>query len=477
MEDNFEDMTEDDDSTTQQRLQQQNQPAVEGNKDDDDASVEDVEDRLRAVVLNTSSTLHYTSVQRSPNSPFLSEEKKWQRAKYIFPGILKAELKYRSNPKQSVEDLVWEMIFNRFREMCKTNNSDNLDDLVSNPFRGVELCIELGINKIVVEKRFEVINNLRKELKVDCITSTLIQIRHLAYTFGTVNSYGDKDHINAGNDRDTPATIIPYYRGKKWQSYMGICLRPGYTRQALKIMEDEIANNALTNCYVHGTNGKALQGIHDKDGTIAPSLNSPFAGGIRHDFGSGIYATEGKYNKALCWGIDSCWPIYNTESKSFDSYDPACPMGHNPAIVVFTKPVQFNRTEKDKWVLDVHSRPPFTDDQLSRRGWFEEYSKKRESYKKNPKYDFNWKCFVKLARAYNKTPSEPLVFHGRLHHPFKTKSTDDCNAPIMDSDEGFIQYCFKESDDLGTDRLFIEFNVNWNEWLDDYNNEKKVTVS
>ena len=31
----------------------------------------------------------------------------------------------------------------------------------------------------------------------------------------------------------------------------------------------------------------------------------------------------------------------------------------------------------------------------------------------------------------------------------------------------------KDSEDLGEDLLFIEFDVHWNEWLDDYNNEKK----
>ena len=110
---------------------------------------------------------------------------------------------------------------------------------------------------------------------------------------------------------------------------------------------------------------------------------------------------------------------------------------------------------------------------LHNQKWFQEYLGKRESYDKDDSKKFNWQCFVKLARTYNITPKEPDVFKGRLHNPFTTAETDSCNKPQMDGDKNFIQFCFKDPEDLGEDRLFIEFDVEWNEWLDDYKQKKK----
>ena len=50
------------------------------------------------------------------------------------------------------------------------------------PERGAELCVKLEINEMVVRKHFDVIANLRSELGISSITSTIIQVRHLVYT-------------------------------------------------------------------------------------------------------------------------------------------------------------------------------------------------------------------------------------------------------------------------------------------------------
>jgi hypothetical protein len=31
----------------------------------------------------------------------------------------------------------------------------------------------------------------------------------------------------------------------------------------------------------------------------------------------------------------------------------------------------------------------------------------------------------------------------------------------------WVQFCFKYDETLGNERTFIEFMINWNEWLDD----------
>mmetsp|Transcript_48394 Transcript_48394/g.117162 ORF Transcript_48394/g.117162 Transcript_48394/m.117162 type:complete len:88 (-) Transcript_48394:156-419(-) len=37
--------------------------------------------------------------------------------------------------------------------------------------------------------------------------------------------------------------------------------------------------------------------------------------------------------------------------------------------------------------------------------------------------------------------------------------------PKMDPDKNYIQYCFPDQEELCSERIFIEFDIDWNEWL------------
>ena len=73
---------------------------------------------------------------------------------------------------------------------------------------------------------------------------------------------------------------------------------------------------------------------------------------------------------------------------------------------------------------------------------------------------------MKLARYFGEVPPGKAIIFGWLHDCETTNLTDRCREPNIDESE-WIQYCFCNPNFLGTDRLFIEFVVNWAEWKDD----------
>lgn len=70
-----------------------------------------------------------------------------------------------------------------------------------------------------------------------------------------------------------------------------------------------------------------------------------------------------------------------------------------------------------------------------------------------------------MARVQHQVPRGPSVFHGLLHDCVSTGLTDTGARPKPDED-GWEQYCFQDPTDLGENKLFIEFFINWNEWGD-----------
>ena len=119
----------------------------------------------------------------SANGPFLSGAEKWERAKIIFPGIIHPDSKYNgTSPDRSVEDQIWGYIEDKYKALWRDESLETMEDLMT-PERGAELCIKLGINEMVVRKRFDAISNLRSELGISSMTSTIIQVRHLVYKF------------------------------------------------------------------------------------------------------------------------------------------------------------------------------------------------------------------------------------------------------------------------------------------------------
>ena len=84
--------------------------------------------------------------------------------------------------------------------------------------------------------------------------------------------------------------------------------------------------------------------------------------------------------------------------------------------------------------------------------------------------DKNWKEFEKMAMFFfQKLPVVPLGFRGFLHDCESVNSTmSDLRAvPKIDKDR-WIQYCFQNFlDTMGEEKIYVEFNIDWNEWADD----------
>ena len=471
---------------------------TDDNNDDDDDDVEEdnevsmIENRLRSRAHNMTVDANAaieefrssSSVVRDETSssgqgqslqsvgPFLDDDEKWGLAKIIFPGVLKKNRRYDVSyiPNRSVEDAIWEILDFKNRELWVKN--PELREELDKSERAVDLCIELGIDGTIASKRFEVVENLRRNIRhelgvnIQCMTPTISQIRHLVYTFGVRSSYGKSEHIHDGKDGRSVCAVRDKYNGKDWQSYFGIQLSSGKTKNAVQVIMNTVQHHHLDNCFVHGTNAKALQGINADDGVLIESKSDRRPSRPRHDFGSGVYTMKGEFVKALAWGIDSVWPLFNVQRQLFHRPKEHFPSEHNLAIIIFPKNIP------EEKIYDVHSRQPFTDQELKKvfdkrdSPILAEFQAKRREYTD----DKNWQSFVKLARYHDLVPSlqcsSQIAFKGRLHNVKTVTNTDTCGVPKMDPDMDWTQYCFPNSCTLGKKMVFVEFVVNWNEWLD-----------
>ena len=431
-------------------------------------------------------------------SHFLSDEQKWKLAKEIFPGILKQSADYtmlKSNPRETVEQFIWERIMRRYGEL----NRKDVEHMLENN-HDEDLCIALGIDETVTRKRFEVVRNLRNELGLQNLVPILNQIRRLVFTFGVKNSYGEEGDIydsyyddnediyNSYGGEDNiytaynPKTedcwpIKEHYNGKKWQSYTGIQLKKECPKAAASIMIHTLKSNNSYNCFAHGACGKTLHGINTNEELLVSMPGQH----IRHDLGAGFYTFgRGQFMYAFAWAISTCWPIYSQKEERFlsspeNAEENFRPGEHNPAVIMFPEP-NFN----DKLIFDVHEKPIANKQDLLNRYGEEVCEKIRRTtaaYGRSGgnESDNNWKTAVKLFR-YFKYQTSQTILRGRLHDPqqYRIIQTDSCAEPKMDSDKNYIQYCFQYPDiRLGNKRLFVEFKVDWNEWLTD---EMKVTT-
>merc|ERR1719410_1308529 len=95
-----------------------------------------------------------------------------------------------------------------------------------------------------------------------------------------------------------------------------------------------------------------------------------------------------------------------------------------------------------------------------------EGSKKSKSAKK----DQNWKKFVKQAMYFYKRAvlHDKQGFRGYLHDCESTTETmfNLLAIPKIDKDR-WIQYCITNFGNIGNERIFVEFDVDWNEWANE----------
>lgn len=239
---------------------------------------------------------------------------------------------------------------------------------------------------------------------------------------------------------------------KTWLSYLGVQVKKGKVADALKSVTGELYRSKYNDSYMHGTSATALVGIEATNGRLQVSTIN-----IREssDFGDGFYCFKGKLEYALSFAIDRCCPLF--EKGSFTK--------HNPAVILFPNPCQFNKRDQKKVFYDIVIKGMYNDKQLRTEVLHrtEDYAQQFKESEKEWKHEGikvrRWKEFVKLARSFGEVPAKNQIFIGWLHDCETIALTDRCSPPKIDKDK-WIQHCYTDPPrDLREDQLFIELNV------------------
>jgi hypothetical protein len=437
----------------QNQRNEEHQHDIEANLENKSTKSDDEEEHVDPRIITSGEVVvSPPSPSPRPQPPcqkkvFLDRDETWSRAEYLFPGL--AEQMHRgSDPRQSVESHVWDLVSTRLYELRQ--DEENFARLME-PGNEIELCNSLGMNETVAKKRYEVVRNLQAEFGFERKTSMLTSILHLLHRIDVNNPYGEKQDIGGA--------INARYRDKDWLSYLGISVRKANLGADLLCLDELLEAEKYTNCYVHGTTATALEKITEDDGFVNESVYDYSSGkGAKHDFGGGVYCFKGDFRKALSFAIDRCWPIFDQETGRFRNL-------HNPAVILFPKPLLERTSSHRKAIYHVGTKKPFSDRHLKRElneSHYKNFIDKRKTWGVN---DIHWKEFVKLARYHGRVPERKRVFYGLLHACDRTENTDRCEEPKVDRDR-WEQHCIRNPRDLGLDRLFIEFDVDWNEWIE-----------
>lgn len=397
------------------------------------------------------------SVPASLHSPVGYSEKKrfldWNetltRARYLFPGLLNT--RHIINPKRNVQRVVLDLLKVRLNELQEDQEQF---DLMMQPENAVDLCLALGLNETVVRRRYEAVGNLKRELNIASKTPTLVSVRHLVYRLGVNNPYG--------NPEDIDGVIRETYRGKDWLAYLGVKIEKSEPQSALESLKNALDQANFSGCYMHGTTATVFSEV-DKDNGIMDTSAVSKRLQQTHDFGPGLYCFKGRLSWALSFAIDRCWPLPEEDGM------------HNPGVILFPKPRQFNREHERELIYDVDAQQPFADEFLLEdtvmsmtTTELEEFNSRRKKWEWSKKEELNSKEFVRLARVYRRVPPGKQVFHGWLHDCMSTQNTDRCEEPRIDVDL-WEQYCVIDPVvALGRTRLFIELDVDWNQWTNQW---------
>lgn len=219
---------------------------------------------------------------------------------------------------------------------------------------------------------------------------------------------------------------------------------------------------------MHGTTASALEKIVKAYGNVAISHSSLDS---THDFGSGFYCFKDELRWALSFAIDRCWPIMK-DPETGKAIIKRC----NPAIILF--PNHDHTIINGKKTLKIIG-PPICNKDVNemKKFWicktaYNEFVECRKKWKHDKKLGY-WNDFVKLSLIYDETPprmwsSNYQVYYGLMHSNNLQDKPIGNKIPVVHKD-GWIQYCFldpKNNFVLGEERFFIEFDIDWNEWID-----------
>ncbi|KAL3914548.1 MAG: hypothetical protein SGILL_006065, partial [Bacillariaceae sp.] len=182
----------------------------------------------------------------------------------------------------------------------------------------------------------------------------------------------------------------------------------------------------------------------------------------RHDLGEGFYAFK-NLHQAINWAVSRTWDLFEDNNGS---------RGDNAGVMVMQDLPDYAR-DIGMELIDVGSKRLFKESDLADQLNENEQQAWQDALKRwidIGDEDMNWKEFVLLSRCFGLSPQEPHIYYGLLHEVGSTSKTDDGADPVVDPD-GWIQYCVRPRfrrriAKMGRRKLFLEFEINWDEWYD-----------
>lgn len=379
-----------------------------------------------------------------------------QNAVLFFPGLISVEWrplhrKLGPSPSNAVKIELIEKINGRMdvmdeggrQRLMKRENAE-------------ELCLVLGMNKTIVEVKFKATRKFEEELGFKGKMPILDSIFHLVETINVDNPFGRVNDL-----------LEESYQQQDWLSYMGLNVPCGNLQESVESVQDALEAAQIEESYMHGTTAAALQLVFDENGSMFPRN---FEIKFPHDFGQGTYCFRAQLKHALSFAFDRSWPYISSFAGGHDRVSIKTINKFNPALVIFPNgKCPRNQT----FQVGVDAYPYGTEDLKKRfrisQGKIDDFEASKRQWNENDTKEVHqWKHFVKLARTHGVRPHGCNVYLGLLHDCNSTKETDKCKEPKPDAD-GWVQYCFKygdemENENLGLQRVFVEFFIDWVEW-------------
>ena len=304
-----------------------------------------------------------------------------------------------------------------------------------------ELCLLLGMNPVIVDLKFLATEAFQKKINFDFKKCRIVDsIFHLISQFGISNPFGEVTGGNEIEDYEERKGRLPKLR------YLGVRATPVNFVPLIKSIKDILSKQGLDDCYIHGTAATNLQMVVNA-GKMGISKEVKM-----HDFGPGLYCLKGNLEGALMYAFDRSWPKSNARD--------------NPSVILFdTKNLPQIRESK---IFHVgHAAYPM--EELEYYISFCEADAKKYKDIENAqkgwsKNDLQWKHFVSASLYLGRVPSNKRLFYGLVHDSDQLGSTGTCREPQPDPDR-WIQYCFPDPHFLGTNLVFVEFHIDWRDWL------------
>lgn len=294
--------------------------------------------------------------------------------------------------------------------------------------KAAELSIFLGMPEDVISTKYKAMAHFEKTTKVYCPRDAVSSIKALIQSIDVPNPFGSA----------TNGAIEQLSGVRHNASHLHEKLQANSITQDINAIRRVIADAGHNDLFMHGTRAADLRKIFDDEGVLFHSEGL-------HDFGPGAYCFRNNFLAALTLALDRSYPDDNLGMVLY--------LGPHPDV-------HLKLVDVNTYVLNhaTLSTAPTDPSYIRFNGIV--------SGLPNDQYKL-WKTNLLAIRYLREELSTQGVakpiFHGWLHECASTGDTNRGAVPIVDPD-GWIQHAFTFSKDLGRNVLYLEFNIDWNEW-------------